>query len=66
MLDGTYRRFGAPGSFGWGGAARTLWRIDPARQGNMVFMSQHMPPDSYPIREDLTAAIEADLTQGND
>jgi hypothetical protein len=29
----------------------------------MVFMNQHMPPDSYPIREDLAAAIEADLKQ---
>jgi hypothetical protein len=32
----------------------------------MVFMSQHMPPETYSIREDMAAAIEADLKQGND
>jgi CubicO group peptidase (beta-lactamase class C family) len=66
VLNGTNRRFGPPGSFGWGGAAGTLWRIDSAHRGNMVFMSQHMPPDTYPIREDMAAAIEADLKQGKD
>lgn len=66
VLNGTNRRFGPPGSFGWGGAAGTLWRIDPARRGNMVFMSQHMPPDTYPIREDMAAAIEAAIKQGKD
>lgn len=63
-LKGSTRRFGQVGSFGWGGAAGTLWRIDPARRGNMVFMSQHMPP--YPIGEDMADAIEADLKQGRD
>jgi len=54
------KRFGSPGSFGWGGAAGTIWQIDPARRGNMVFMSQHMPPETS-LREDVAAAIEADL-----
>ena len=61
VLPGADRKFGPPGSFGWSGAAGTLWAIDPERQGNMVFMSQHMPPETYPIREETTAAIEADL-----
>ena len=64
VINGSNRRFGPVGSFGWGGAAGTLWRIDPARRGNMVFMSQHMPPETYPIREDMADAIEADLKQG--
>jgi CubicO group peptidase (beta-lactamase class C family) len=63
-LKGSNRRFGPIGSFGWGGAAGTLWRIDPARRGNMVFMSQHMPPDSHLIGEGMADAIEADLKQG--
>jgi CubicO group peptidase (beta-lactamase class C family) len=63
-LQGANRRFGPVGSFGWGGAAGTLWRIDPARRGNIVFMSQYMPPDTYPVREDMPAAVEADLKQG--
>lgn len=64
VLNGSNRRFGPVGSFGWGGAAGTLWTIDPSRQGNMVFMSQHMPANTYPIREDMADAIEADLEQG--
>jgi CubicO group peptidase (beta-lactamase class C family) len=66
VLNGASRRFGAPGSFIFGGAAGTFWRIDPARRGNLVFMSQHMPPDSYPFREDMTAAIEADLKRAQE
>lgn len=52
---------GPSGTFYWGGAAGTLWTIDPQRRGNMVFMSQHMPPETYPIRGDMWEAIEADL-----
>ncbi len=64
VLSGSDHRFGPPGSFGWGGAAGTDWWIDPARQGNMVFMTQFMPPPSYNLRNDITAAVEADLDQG--
>ena len=63
VLPGSDSRFGPPGSFGWGGAAGTDCWIDPARRGNMVFMTQFMPPTSYPVRDELTAAIEADLEQ---
>lgn len=58
---GAGARVGATGTFDWGGAAGTLWQIDPQRRGNMVFMSQHMPPETYPIREDMRAAVESDL-----
>ena len=61
VLPGGDGRFGPVGSFGWGGAAGTVWWIDPARQGNVVFMTQFMPPDSYPVRDQISAAIEADL-----
>jgi Beta-lactamase class C and other penicillin binding proteins len=63
VVPGGDRRFGPLGSFGWGGAAGTVWWIDPARRGNMVFMAQFMPPDSYPVRDEIAAAIEADLKQ---
>lgn len=61
VLPGGDGRFGPAGTFGWSGAAGTVWWIDPARQGNMVFMTQFMPPDSYPVRDQIFAAIEADL-----
>ncbi len=61
VLPGGDRRFGPAGTFGWGGAAGTVWWIDPARQGNVVFMTQFMPPDAYPVRDQISAAVEADL-----
>jgi CubicO group peptidase (beta-lactamase class C family) len=55
------QRFGAPGTMSWSGAAGTVWWIDPTRRANVVLMTQFMPPDSYPVRDDLIAAISADL-----
>jgi CubicO group peptidase (beta-lactamase class C family) len=54
-------QFGSKGAVGWGGAAGTLWTVEPARRGFVVFLSQFMPADYYPIRADLRAAVEADL-----
>lgn len=56
--------FGAPGSFGGGGSAGTLWGLDPQRRGVWLFMSQHMPPDRGSLAE-VTAAIESDLRRGS-
>jgi CubicO group peptidase (beta-lactamase class C family) len=56
-------KFGPPGSFGWGGAAGTLWRIDPARQANLVFTIQHMPPHPFDLYEAVGAAVETDLAR---
>lgn len=61
VLPGVPNIVGPPGTMVHGGAAGTLWWIDPARQGNMVFMTQFMPPTSYPARDDIAAAIETDL-----
>lgn len=73
VLPGGDGRFGTPGTFGWGGAASTVWWIDPARRGNMVFMTQFMPTDTAgpdqtlglqrraAVRDEISAAIEADL-----
>ena len=56
---------GSPiGSYGWGGAAGTLFSIDPAKAGLMVFMTQYMPAEAYPIRPELSRAIIQDLTRG--
>lgn len=56
--------FGPPGSYGGGGAAGTIWWIDPALRGNVVFMAQSMgryTPATYPVPKRLLAAVEADL-----
>lgn len=60
LADGN-PQFGSKGAVSWGGAAGTLWMVEPARRGIIVFMSQHMPPETYPIRSDLHTAVEADL-----
>lgn len=61
VLPGPTRRFGSPGSYGWGGHASTLFTVDPARREIMVFMTQRMPSDKSPAPRELPAAIAADL-----
>ena len=56
--------FTPPGTFGAGGAASTLFWIDPARRGIVVFMAQAMwegGPANVPYWRRLIAAIEGSL-----
>lgn len=62
VLPGPTGRWGAPGSYGWGGHASTLFTVDPARRQIMVFMTQRMPSDKSPAPRELPAAIAADLS----
>jgi CubicO group peptidase (beta-lactamase class C family) len=52
-----------PGTFGAGGAASTLFWIDRARRGNVVFMTQAMwgGPANLPYSRRLVKAIEESL-----
>ena len=50
----------AAGAVSWNGAAGTMWLVDPARRFNFVFMSQFMPPTSYPIWNEVDSALDAD------
>jgi CubicO group peptidase (beta-lactamase class C family) len=52
----------AAGAMSWNGAAGTMWLVDPARRFNFVFMSQFMPPTSYPIWTEVASALDADRT----
>ena len=45
------------GEFGWGGAASTAFRIDPAEELSFVFFTQLLPSSTYPIRRQLQATI---------
>ena len=47
---GTYS---TDGEFSWGGAASTTFWVDPVNQVTAVMMTQYMPSDKYPLREDL-------------
>lgn len=50
----------AAGAVSWNGAAGTMWLVDPTRRFNFVFMSQFMPPTSYPIWTEADSALDAD------
>jgi CubicO group peptidase (beta-lactamase class C family) len=44
---------GSPGEFGWGGAASTVFWVDPALELVVVFMTQALPAAALPIRSKL-------------
>jgi CubicO group peptidase (beta-lactamase class C family) len=45
------------GEYGWGGAASTVFWIDPAEDLAVVFLTQLVPSDSYPVRRHLRATV---------
>lgn len=51
------RTLGSVGEFGWGGAASTAFRIDPAEELTFIFLTQLLPSSTYPIRRELQAAV---------
>ena len=56
---GTYS---TDGEFSWGGAASTIFWVDPVNQVTAVMMTQYMPSNKYPLREDLKAMIYSGLS----
>jgi CubicO group peptidase (beta-lactamase class C family) len=53
-------RFGTStnrGEFGWGGAAGTVFWVDPAEELSVVFLTQLMPPPALPIRPALRQLV---------
>jgi CubicO group peptidase (beta-lactamase class C family) len=52
----------AAGAVSWNGAAGTMWLVNPTRRLNFVFMSQFMPPTSYPIWTEVDSALDANRT----
>jgi CubicO group peptidase (beta-lactamase class C family) len=45
------------GEYGWGGAASTVFWIDPVEDLAVVFLTQLVPSDSYPVRRHLRATV---------
>jgi CubicO group peptidase (beta-lactamase class C family) len=50
LLDGA-------GSYGWAGAANTYFRVDPAEELTMMFLSQLMPIGVHPIERRLSQLV---------
>ena len=52
----------SPGEYAWGGAASTLFWIDPAEELTVIGLTQLMPSSAYPIRQELKALVYGALT----
>jgi CubicO group peptidase (beta-lactamase class C family) len=50
LLDGA-------GSYGWAGAANTYFRVDPAEELTMMFLTQLMPIGVHPIERRLSQLV---------
>lgn len=48
---------GSRGQFAWGGAASTAFWVDPAEDLVVVFMTQLLPSNQYPLRRHLQAGV---------
>ena len=49
------------GSFSWGGAASTVFWVDPIEALEVSFFTQLLPSGTYPIREELAQLVYAAL-----
>jgi CubicO group peptidase (beta-lactamase class C family) len=52
---------GSVGEFAWGGAASTLFWIDPAEELVVIGLTQLMPSSAYPIRRELRSLVYSSL-----
>ncbi|MEO8749719.1 MAG: serine hydrolase domain-containing protein [Allobranchiibius sp.] len=50
------------GEYGWGGMASTVFWVDPAEELTVVFMTQQMPSNGYPLRTELRQLVYGALT----
>ena len=50
---------GSAGEYWWGGAASTAFWIDPVEAISVVFLTQFMPSNLYPIRRELRSMVNA-------
>jgi CubicO group peptidase (beta-lactamase class C family) len=49
------------GTFGWGGAASTVFWVDPAEDLTVSFYTQLLPSSTYPIRRELQQLVYQSL-----
>jgi len=56
---------GSAGEYNWGGAASTMFWIDPAEELIAIFLTQLIPSSTYPIRRELRTMIYAAITESN-
>ncbi len=55
------RSLSSEGTFGWGGAASTVFWVDPLEEITVSFFTQLLPSGTYPIRRELQRLVYATL-----
>ncbi|GHJ35272.1 serine hydrolase [Streptomyces sp. TS71-3] len=55
------RSLASRGEYGWGGAASTVFWVDPAEQLTVMFFTQLLPSSTYPIRAQLRSLVQQAL-----
>jgi CubicO group peptidase (beta-lactamase class C family) len=51
------------GEYGWGGAASTLFWVDPAEELTVLFFTQLHPSTTYPIRRQLKQLVYSAIVE---
>ena len=62
MNPGIAGTYSAKGEFFWGGAASTIFWVDKKNNITATMMTQYMPSDKYPLREELKTLVYSSLT----
>ncbi len=58
VLDpGQSHQLSSPGEYAWGGAASTCFWVDPLEGIVAIFLTQLLPSDSYPLRQELRTLV---------
>lgn len=60
--SGQAGQYGSDGEFFWGGAASTTFWVDPEKNITAVLMTQYMPSNKYPLREELRALLYSSIS----
>jgi CubicO group peptidase (beta-lactamase class C family) len=62
MDPGVAGTYSAEGEFFWGGAASTIFWVDRRNNVTATMMTQYMPSDKYPLREELKTLLYSSLS----
>ena len=62
MDPGVAGTYSAEGEFFWGGAASTIFWVDRKNNITATMMTQYMPSDKYPLREELKTLLYSGLS----
>ena len=62
MDPGVAGTYSAQGEFFWGGAASTIFWVDRKNNVTATMMTQYMPSDKYPLREELKTLLYSSLS----